>query len=305
MGRRYVGGAVPKGCAKGQGVKMTDLSQKIAGKQVEQKKQLTIADHLKNYEPEFQRALGQSMDAAKFAQDALTAIKASPQIAQADARSLFGALFLAAQLNLPVGGPLAQFHLTPRKVKGELVVVPIVGYGGFVQLVMNTGLYSKVSAFLVHENDFFESGATSERGEFYDYKKANGDRGPVVGVIAYAKVKGVDESSWVYIDADTMRSKHRPSKYWESTPWGSDENEMFKKTGIRVLQKYLPKSADAAPLAQAAHADQSVVRKLDGVPDLQVQSDDEPETLVVQENAPFDGDPSGLTPEEQAEYDDQ
>ncbi|MCW4458161.1 recombinase RecT [Microbacterium sp. MPKO10] len=262
---------------------MTDLSQKIATKAVEQKKNPTIADHLKAYEPEFQRALGESMDAAKFAQDALTAIKATPALGQADARSLFGALFLAAQLKLPVGGPLAQFHLTPRKVGGQQVVVPIVGFSGYIQLAMNTGLYSKVSAFLVHENDYFTTGANSERGEFYDFKRATGDRGETSGVIAYAKVKGLDESQWVYVDAETMRTKHRP-KYWEKTPWNDSEGEMFKKTGIRVLQKYLPKSAEAAPLAQAAAADQAVVKKLDNVPELQVEhDDDEPETIVAPE----------------------
>lgn len=277
---------------------MNELATKIATKQVERKSAPTIEDHLRRYEPEFQRALGQSMDAAKFAQDALTAIKQNPSLGQADAKSLFGALFLAAQLRLPVGGPLAQFHLTPRKVKGDLVVVPIIGYGGFVQLVMNTGLYSKVSAFLVHEHDYFTSGANSERGEFYDFKRAAGDRGPIIGVVAYAKVKGVDESSWVFIDADTMRDKHRP-KFWESTPWKTDEGEMFKKTGIRVLQKYLPKSTDAAPLAQAAQADQAIVRKLDGVPDLQVQQDDEPETIVVTPKQLDPADPNYVAPVQQ------
>lgn len=235
---------------------MTDLS--VAAAAV--KKNPTVEDYLTKYEPEFQRALGQSMDAAKFTQDALTAIKQNPQIGQSDPRSLFGALFLAAQLKLPVGGPLAQFHLTTRKVKGQLTVVPIVGYNGFIQLAMNTGLYSKVSAFLV---------------------RADGDRGTVVGVIAYAKVKGFEESSWVYIDADTIRKVHRP-QYWENTPWKDNEGEMFRKTAVRVLQKYLPKSVEAAGLAQAAQADQAVVRKVDGLPDLEIQHDD-PELVVVSE----------------------
>lgn len=243
----------------------------------------TLEDYLRKYEPEFQRALGASMDAAKFAQDALTAIKQNPQIGQADPKSLFGSLFLAAQLRLPVGGPLAQFHLTTRKVKGQLTVVPIVGYGGYVQLIMNTGLYSRVSAFLVHEGDYFNQGANSERGEFYDFRRADGDRGPVKGVIAYAKVKGHDESAWVYLDADTIRSKHRPT-FWESTPWKDDEGEMFKKTGIRTLQKYLPKSVESVGVALAAQADQAIVRKVDGIPDLDIQQQtDETETIVVTE----------------------
>ncbi|AAT90028.1 hypothetical protein ATY41_02815 [Leifsonia xyli subsp. xyli] len=246
------------------------------------KKNPTIEDYLIKYEPEFQRALGASMDAAKFAQDALTAIKQNPKIGHSDPRSLFGALFLAAQLKLPVGGPLAQFHLTTRTVKGNLTVVPIVGYGGYVQLIMNTGLYSRVSAFLIHAGDYFVTGANSERGEFYDFRRADSDRGEVKGVIAYAKVKGHNESSWVYIDAETMRAKHRP-KYWESTPWADDAGEMFKKTGIRVLQKYLPKSVESLNVALAASADQAIVRKVDGVPDLDIQHDRDTETVAVPE----------------------
>lgn len=268
----------------------TDLS--VAAAAV--KKQPTVEDYLLRYEPEFARALGQSMDAAKFTQDALTAIKQNPQIGQAEPRSLFGALFLAAQLRLPVGGPLAQFHLTTRKVKGAITVVPIVGYNGYIQLAMNTGLYSKVSAFLIHDNDYFTTGASSERGEFYDFKRADGDRGALKGVIAYAKVKGFDESSWVYLDADTIRNHHRPD-YWNSTPWATREGEMFRKTAVRVLQKYLPKSTESLALSLAAQADQAVVRKVDGVPDLDIQHDE------IGPAEPGVGDPLGRTAEEIAE----
>ena len=255
---------------------MSDLVQAAAQKQV-QRGTATIAEQLKAYEPEFKRALGQSMDAAKFAQDALTAIKVNPKLGEADAKSLFGALFLAAQLKLPVGGPLAQFHLTLRTVRGNPTVVPIVGYNGYIQLAMNTGLYSRVSAFLVHENDYFTMGANSERGEFYDHRRADGDRGPVIGVVAYAKVKGFDESQWVFLDVDKIRAQHRP-QYWQKTPWETNEPEMLRKTGIRELQKWLPKTADAVQLSLAANSDQAVVRKLDGVPELQVQHE-EPEAV--------------------------
>lgn len=239
----------------------------------------TIADYMRQYEPEFQRALGKSLDAAKFGQDALTAIKQNPAIEHADPRSLFGALFLAAQLRLPVGGPLAQFHLTTRTVtdkrtgQKQTVVVPIVGYGGYIQLMMNTGLYSRVSAFLVYENDHFKEGANSERGEFYDFEKAQGDRGKIRGVVAYAKMKGFDDTQYIYRTYDEIISRNRP-KYWEKTPWESDEKEMLLKTGIRVLQKWVPKTAEDVQLALLAQSDQAVVKKIDGVSDLEVQHDD-------------------------------
>lgn len=256
---------------------MSDLSQKAAMV----KSNPSIEDYLKRYEPEFQRALGKSMDAEKFAQDALTAIKQTPQLKDADMATLFGSLFLAAQLKLPVGGPLAQFHLTPRRRGKALEVLPIIGFGGYVQLIMNTGLYSRVGAFLVHVNDHFKEGANSERGEFYDFEKGK-DRGDVSGVVAYVKLKGFDETQYVYLDAETIRTKHRP-KYWDKTPWASSEGEMFKKTGIRVLQKLLPKSVEQQSIALAAQADQSVVRKVDGVPDLDISHEDIQDAEVVED----------------------
>ncbi|MCS3426706.1 recombinase RecT [Leucobacter aridicollis] len=259
---------------------MSDLTQAA----VAVKKNPTIEDYLTKYEPEFQRALGKTMDAAKFSQDALTAIKQTPKLRECDTRTLFGALFLAAQLKLPVGGPLAQFHLTPRKRGDVWEVLPIIGYGGYIQLIMNTGLYSKVGAFLVHEADYFDEGANSERGEFYDFKKARADRGAVVGVVAYVKVKGYDESQYVYLDAETMRERHRP-RFWEKTPWKSDEGEMFKKTGLRMLQKMLPKQVEAQSLALAASADQASVKKVDGVEDLTIQHDVEDAEVVSDDGA--------------------
>lgn len=261
---------------------MTDLAAKIQSKAVDAKAAPSVEDYLKKYEPQFARSLGKSIPAEKFAQDALTAIKKTPQLQQADMRSLFGALFLAAQLKLPVGGPLGQFHLTPRKVQQQWTVVPVIGYQGYIQLAMNTGLYSKIGAFLVHERDHFKAGANSERGEFYDFEAAAGDRGELVGVVGYAKVKGYEETSFVYLDAERVRGRHRPSN-WEKTPWKSDEGEMFRKTAIRVLQKMLPKSIEAEPLALAAEADQARVSKHDGIDTLTVEHDDILEAEVVNE----------------------
>lgn len=246
-------------------------AQTVAATQA--KKSLTVADYMERYEPELSRALGDAFDVKKFAQDALTTIRGNEKLMQADMRSIFGAVFLAAQLRLPIGGPLQQFHLTPKRVKGEWACVPMVGYQGYIQLAMNTGHYSRVSAFCVYENDYFVQGASSERGEFYDFKRADGDRGALKGVVGYAKLVGHNETAFIYLDAATVRSKHRPSN-WERSPWATHEGEMFRKTSIRVLQKYLPKSVEAQPLALAAQADQAVVRKIDGTETLSIKHDE-------------------------------
>jgi recombination protein RecT len=69
---------------------------------------------------------------------------------------------------------------------------------------------------------------------------------------------------------------------------------MVKKTAVRALTKYLPKSTD---LGSALEADEQKVQHLKGMDEVQVtRLDDEPETFVVQEQ-----DPMSRTPEEQAE----
>jgi recombination protein RecT len=102
-------------------------------------------------------------------------------------------------------------------------------------------------------------------------------------------------TTWVYLTRDQVIAR-RP-QYWESTPWKTAEDEMAKKTAVRALAKYLPKSTD---LGRALEADEQKVQQVKGLDEVEVTRLDDPETIVV--NEAFTGDPSQLTPEEAAEY---
>lgn len=266
---------------------MNDLSAAA----VAVKKAPSVEDILRSKEAEIGRVLGAGVDPAEFVQNAVTTLRNNPQLMRATLPSLLGALYLAAQLKLRVGGLAPQVHLTPRTVGDELVVVPIIDYRGYLHLAHNTRAFSKIEAFTVHEKDKWETGASSERGQFFDHKKATGDRGPIIGVVGLAKFKGADDASWVYLERDEVERDHRP-KNWERTPWKSNEPAMFRKTAIRELSKWIPSSTE---MAVAAADDQAVIRKLDGVDELQVSHEDQPE---LEAPAPLDdADPSYVAPE--------
>ncbi len=100
----------------------------------------------------------------------------------------------------------------------------------------------------------------------------------MIGVLATAQMRA-GGTTWVYLTREQVE-KRRPS-YWQSTPWRDHADEMAKKTAVRALAKYLPKSTD---LGRAIEADEQKVQTLAGVDEVQVtRIDDEPETYTVQE----------------------
>lgn len=230
---------------------------------------------------DFQNALGDALQAEKFLADALTAIEANPRLRSATPESLLGALYLAAQLGLPVGGPLQQFHLTLRSVynydrkQKESVVVPIIGYPGLIKLGMNSGEYDTIGGIEVYANDEFDKPWSDHTGKHFKHRAADGDRGELIGVIGYATVRGSQRSEIEWIPAEVVRENHRPQQ-WEKTPWKTHEAQMFKKTGARVVSKYTAKSTAQEKFALAMFADSAIVRKIDGQEQLAIEHADLP-----------------------------
>jgi recombination protein RecT len=227
---------------------------------------------------DFQKALGGALDAQKFLADAMSAINANPKLRMCTPESLLGALYFAAQLGLPVGGPLQQFHLTPREVwnprekKKQWQVVPVVGYPGLIKLAMNSGEYDTIGGIVIYENDEFEKPWSDQAGKHFRHREADGDRGAIIGVVGYATVKGSNRSEIEWIPIDIIESNHRPV-HWDKTPWATHTEQMVKKTGARVVSKYTAKSTAQEKFALAMLGDGAVVTKVDGSDDLDFEYD--------------------------------
>jgi len=221
---------------------------------------------------DFLRMLGTAEEAERIIQEAYSAILANPFLRNCTLESLFGALYFAAQLGLPVGGPMQQFHLTPRSVWNphapiphtnrtgmkEWQVVPVVGYNGLITLAMNTGEYDAVEGKLVYANDDFEEPWEDEAGTHFKLKPARGDRGEVIGVIGRALVKGAERSIIEYLTIDEIIRYHRPHE-WDKTPWKTHPLPMYRKTGVRVASKYTAKSRGSWRFVKALEGDGALI----------------------------------------------
>lgn len=270
---------------------MSDLSTKAAVA----KTNPTVKDLVEAQKPAIERQLAGAMNSDAFIRAVLSEIGKTPALAQADPATLLGGVMLAAQLRLEIGAGMGEFWLTPRKDKGRQICLPMIGYQGYIKLALRSEFVVNVQAFIVREGDEFTYGANAERGMFYEWKPRDFEESRTpIGVVATARMRA-GGTTWAYLTAEQVL-KRRPH-YWESTPWKTDTDEMWKKTAVRALAKYLPKSTD---LGRAIEADEQKVQHVKGLDEVTVSriEDDVIDGEVVE--TPTDpADPSYVAPEEE------
>jgi recombination protein RecT len=255
----------------------SQLAEATASKAVAQQKNPTARDLIQAQQAAIEAQLAGAMNSAAFVRAAISSVSSDPKLQQASPATLLGGIMLAAQLKLEIGPALGHFYLTPRevnkRVNGEwqkvMTCLPIIGFQGYIELAYRSGRIEKIETFLIRKGDKFDHGANSERGRFFDWSPADYDEvREWTGVVAIAKIKGAG-TVWAYLPKDKVIAR-RP-QYWDKTPWASNEEEMARKTGIRALAPYLPKSTD---LGKALEADEHKVEHIAGVHDLIVSKDD-------------------------------
>jgi recombination protein RecT len=201
---------------------------------------LTIKDRLQSddFKEAVAKALPKHLTPDRFLRVAITALTKTPKLAQCDQASFFGALLTLSQYGLEPDGRSA--HLIPYGSTCQL----ILDYKGIVELVMRTGLVSKLHADVVCENDEFEYNL----GEIVTHKiDLRQPRGEMFAAYATCQFKDGATSAVVLSkqEIDDVRNRSRAGK---SGPWVTDYNEMAKKTAFRRLSKWLPLSAEVRDL---------------------------------------------------------
>ena len=252
------------------------MSTDLVSAAVAAKKNPTMKELVEAQLPAIERQLAGTMSSDAFVRAVLSEIGKQPKLMSATPETVLGGVMLAAQLRLEIGAGLGEFWLTPRTVKGKDICLPIIGFQGFVKLALRSEFVTNIQAFIVRDGDQFSYGANAERGMFYEWAPDDfEDSREAVGVVATAGMRAGGQT-WVYLTRAQVE-KRRPA-YWDATPWKSHTDEMWKKTAVRALAKYLPKSTD---LGRAIEADEQKVQHVKGLDDLAVTRLDD-EVVVVE-----------------------
>lgn len=187
------------------------------------------------------------------------------EVAAANNPGVFlAAVMDAARLGLEPG--TEQFYLTPRKVKGRLEVLGIVGYQGHIELMYRAGAVASVVAECVYEHDEFDYQPGRDTVPHHRIDWDRDDRGKLRLVYAYAPMTNGATSKVVVLNRAAINKIKSSSQGSDSdySPWKTNEAAMWLKSAVRQLQKWVPTSAeyrsesraDSAAVARA-HAEGS------------------------------------------------
>lgn len=212
----------------------------------------TISKTLEEAKERMSAELAQHIDPERFAKIALTAISRKPRLIQAcidSPWSLVLALREAGQLGLEPTGTLGYAYLVPyrsgKTKKLEVQFQP--GWRGLAELAMRSGLYTAIEADVVREGDDF----VYEKGlhpVLRHVPNLDADqRGTLTHAWAIARLRDRESISPFHVmdssEIDRVRA-HSQAYQKGYGPWIDDEPEMWRKSVVKNLCKYLRKTPE-------------------------------------------------------------
>lgn len=167
------------------------------------------------------------------------------EVAAANNPGVFlAALLDCARLGLEPG--TEQYYLTPRKVKGQLEILGIIGYQGLIELIYRAGAVSSVVAEAVYTGDVFEFRPGVDEMPRHEIDWDAEDRGQLRLVYAYARMKDGATSKVVVLNKASIAKIKASSQGASSeySPWQNHPESMWLKSAVRQLAKWVPTSAE-------------------------------------------------------------
>ena len=222
-------------------------------------KSLTPIDSLKlqveSRKSSWAAVLPKHISVERFARSIVLAAARSPALLNADKTSLFLAAQTAAQLGLDCSGTLGSAYLVPYNGRVTL----IIGYRGFLDLARRSREIVSIQANIVYEADEFEVSLGTTPSIRHVPAFSADDRGDIVAAYAVANLSGGGLQFEVMTRAELDAIRKR-SKAGASGPWVTDTSEMYRKTALRRLAKWLPLSPELsdALVAEATQNDGDV-----------------------------------------------
>jgi recombination protein RecT len=197
---------------------------------------------------ELRRALPTHIKPEKMSRIVLTALRTTRELDKTTPESFFGCVMQAAQLGLDVNTPNGHAYLIPRRNNkaGTMECTLIVGYQGMIELALRSGKVEKIWTRVVREGDHFRvKYGLEEDIEHEPAIDADRETRPISYVYAVAALTTGGKVFEVLSTAQVNERRKR-SAASSSGPWQTDYEAMVRKTAVRSLFKWVPKSSELA-----------------------------------------------------------
>jgi recombination protein RecT len=225
-----------------------------------QREVATLRGELQKMIGEFQKVLADNLRPERMLRIVLTAVQATPKLAECTRASFYAAVMKSCELSLEPNTALGQAYLIPRwnGSKKCLECSFQIGYQGTLALCYRYGKYKRITAEVVYAGDEFSFDYGLDACLYHKPKWVS--ETPTHVYALYQLENGGQEFK-VWSWEKVMRHAEQFSESFDKnfSPWKSNtesQEAMAKKTVIMNLLKYAPKSAE---LESAVNTDERVL----------------------------------------------
>lgn len=212
----------------------------------------------KGYQKMINNTLGDPNRCKRFVASITSAVANTPALQECEASSILAGALLGESLNLSPSPQLGQFYLVPfnDKKAGVKKAQFILGYKGYLQLVMRSGQVKKINAVEIKQGelikfdplneeiecklieDWNEREATETIGYYAFFELTNGFRKAIYWskeqMVSHADKYSMAFSRQAYINI--QEGKIPEKDMWKySSFWYKNFDDMAKKTMLRQL----------------------------------------------------------------------
>lgn len=232
--------------------KLDTIGKEMNGQQLQPAMRLNQLVGRVDVKRRFEEILGKKAPA--FISSILSVASSKKELAVSDPNTILAAAVIAATLDLPINPNLGFAHIVPYSGVAQFQM----GWKGFVQLAIRTGMYQTMNAAEIYEGELIKYNRIT--GEtVIDEAQKKSDK--IVAYVAYFKLtSGFEKHLLMTVDQVTAHAKRYSKSYSKpGTPWQINFDAMALKTVIKMLlSKYGVLSVE---MQQAIKYDQGVIKQ--------------------------------------------
>lgn len=223
-------------------------------------KQSDIVEKLSPYKKELSKLIDETTFLKEVA-FATMAVGSSEKLQQCTHESILQSIYNVATLGLSINPIKKEAALTPRYMKGKWQCVLSPMYQGLIKLITDTGSLKNIYAYNVYQGDEFEVSLGTDISIKHNpkFESTEIEKTYAVGVLPDGskmfEVMTRQEIETIRDISETYKAYKAGKIEAKNCIWITWQDEMFRKTVIKRLVKYLPKSEKFERVQQAISVD--------------------------------------------------
>lgn len=218
----------------------------MSNNQIQRKMPFSAMLQTPAYQQAITNALTDKKEIQKFTAAITSVVATTPTIAECEISTILSSALLGHSLGLVPSPQLGQYYIVPFKDRrnGRTVATFVIGYKGYVQLAVRSGMYRSLNALEIKEGELKNYDRLTEEYKFeFIEDDTKREATPTVGYVAYFEyISGFRKT--IYWSKEKMQAhamkysqgyRSDVNKGTNYTFWSKDFDGMARKTMLRQL----------------------------------------------------------------------